>query len=85
MVDRPLPLYECHKHVRALKIREVLTDSQGRRGSLVFEDDTYPALLVSGEYLRKHEPQPGGYYVLYEDGYQSFSPAEAFESGYHRI
>ena len=24
----------------------------------------------------------GGYYVVYEDGYKSFSPAGAFESGY---
>ncbi|MCK9988658.1 MAG: hypothetical protein AzoDbin1_05130 [Azoarcus sp.] len=27
----------------------------------------------------------GGYYVVYEDGYKSFSPAIAFESGYTRI
>ena len=27
-------------------------------------------------------PEVGGYYVVYEDGYKSFSPAGAFESGY---
>jgi hypothetical protein len=32
----------------------------------------------------KHAPHVGGYFVQYEDGYTSFSPAEAFESGYVR-
>lgn len=27
-------------------------------------------------------PAAGGYYVVYEDGYQSYSPAKAFEDGY---
>lgn len=27
----------------------------------------------------------GGYYVVYEDGYESWSPAEAFEKGYTLI
>jgi hypothetical protein len=33
----------------------------------------------------RSNPQIGGYYVLYEDGYESFSPADAFESGYSLI
>jgi hypothetical protein len=27
----------------------------------------------------------GGYLVIYEDGFRSWSPAEAFEAGYRRI
>ena len=34
------------------------------------------------EYVAKHKLEVGGYYVVYEDGYKSFSPASAFESGY---
>ena len=41
--------------------------------------------MVSQEYIDKHHPQEGGYYVQYEGGYESYSPAEAFESGYTRI
>lgn len=37
---------------------------------------------MSPEYVAKHKPEVGGYYVVYEDGYKSFSPAGAFESGY---
>ena len=40
---------------------------------------------VDFEYMHKHKPQVGGYYVVYKDGYKSFSPAEAFETGYEKI
>lgn len=43
------------------------------------------AIPVSKEWLDKHNPQPGGYYVVYQDGYASYSPAKAFEEGYTRI
>ncbi len=42
-------------------------------------------ISVSEEWVSKHSPQTGGYYVRYEDGYESFSPAKAFEDGYTRI
>ena len=35
--------------------------------------------------MLKHQPTVGGYYVVYKDGYKSFSPADAFESGYTRV
>jgi len=41
--------------------------------------------MVSAEYMAKHTPRAGGYWVRYEDGYESFSPATAFESGYVRV
>jgi hypothetical protein len=49
------------------------------------EDEDYFEFGVSSAYMAKHDPQPGGYWVRYEDGYESYSPAEAFEGGYTRI
>lgn len=40
---------------------------------------------VSREYFKKHDPQIGGYYVRYEDGYESFSPEKVFEEGYSEV
>jgi len=40
---------------------------------------------VDGQYLRQHRPEVGGYYVVYKDGYKSYSPAKAFEEGYTRL
>ncbi|MHA1470576.1 MAG: DUF2829 domain-containing protein [Candidatus Asgardarchaeia archaeon] len=39
-------------------------------------------IIVFQDYLDKHKPVVGGYWVKHKDGHESFSPAEAFESGY---
>ncbi|MGH2362046.1 MAG: hypothetical protein ACRDGM_16090, partial [bacterium] len=77
--QRELPRYQCHKRVRALKIAAI------DACIITPADDRYAAFEVPQEYLAKHQPQPGGYYVVYDDGYESFSPAQTFEQGYTRI
>jgi len=82
-----MPRYRCHKEVWALKIAAVIIDdhdsySTGHGATIVPEDRRYAPLRVDYEYLRKHDPKPGGYYVVYDDGYASWSPAKAFEEGY---
>lgn len=57
----------------------------GLRYTIVPAEAGFPPFQVSFEYVRKHGPKPGGYYVLYEDGYESYSPAKAFEEGYAKI
>jgi len=70
-------LYQSHKTVEAAKIKYI-------NGQVLhFESGEYYAVTL--EWLQKHEPRPGGYFVRYKDGYESYSPAEAFESGYIRI
>lgn len=86
-----MPRYKCHKEVWALKIDGVVdptvlgNESDGSRILQFKECNTYAPLRVDREFVRKHNPQAGGYYVVYKDGYASFSPAEAFEDGYTRI
>lgn len=83
-----LPLYQCYKQVRALKIKRV-TPHIERGGNIPFctmsiETDV-PELKqveVSGDFYTEKKPAAGGYLVIYEDGYRSYSPAEAFENGY---
>jgi hypothetical protein len=52
---------------------------------IVPEEPGYAPFPVDAAYLIKHSPVAGGYYVVYPDGYKSFSPAKAFEEGYTRI
>jgi hypothetical protein len=85
-----MPRYKCHKEVWALKIAKIEhtgSPNQESDGSMMItpEDAGFAAFRVDHEYVRKHKPQAGGYYVVYKDGYKSFSPAEAFEDGYLRI
>jgi len=91
--EERMPQYECHKKVRALKIKTIANPNDVMPGEaeddrvLTFSDERYENRfwVVRGAWLAKHEPQVGGYFVLYEDGYTSFSPAAAFESGYTRV
>ena len=79
-----MPRYRCFKEVHALKISSVGKNPENGNAILVF-DGAYQPKEMTAEYGDKHSPKEGGYYVLYADGYESFSPAEAFENGYEWI
>jgi hypothetical protein len=82
---KPLPLYRSHKRIGALKIRSIRFDTGDKTWIIRPEEEGYMPFMVTTEYMSKHNPRPGGYYVLYNDGYESFSPANAFEEGATRI
>lgn len=79
-VEQQMPRYISHKVVWALKIKTV--ERGGAITFLHFEDPGYAPMSVSYAFDAKHRPEAGNYYVVYGDGYDSVSPAEAFESGY---
>ena len=78
-----LPRYQCHKQVWALKINRIIPSPRGHL--LGFENQRYAPHEVSDEWMNKHHPEIGGYYVVYEGGYTSWSPADVFEHGYSPI
>jgi hypothetical protein len=83
-VAREMPKYKCHKEVWALKIAKLEPCSDG--GALITPAEVgYAVLGVSSEYVSKHQPKVGGYFVVYKDGYQSWSPASEFEDGYTAV
>lgn len=86
-----MPRYRCHKTVRALKIVAIHLCTEDK-ALLQFAGDPdendyeqYPPTEISRKWVDEKKAEAGGYYVVYDDGYTSFSPAEAFESGYTRI
>lgn len=82
-----MPKYRSHKTVWAMKITGIEPQAaDGTAGLLCETPDGQPSrIIVTQEYQQKHAPAFGGYYVRYADGYESFSPAQAFEEGYTRI
>lgn len=82
--------YQCHKRVEAFKIRSI-EKAQGQlpagteMGDYRLEGQPGEAAVVSESWIRRHNPDIGGYFVRYDDGYESFSPAAAFESGYTAV
>lgn len=93
--------YQCHKVVSAAKILEIrpagVDDPQhpslilevAYQGGAVLQwihDDLWCAQRSMGlEWMEKHDPQVGGYFVVYEGGYESYSPAKVFETGYTKV
>lgn len=90
IVTAAFPRYQCHKIVRAVKIKRIEPQCMlaiATHGVLVrpVDDEGVGSFIVPEDFITRHAPQPGGYIVAYEDGYISYSPAEAFESGYTRL
>lgn len=82
-----MPRYKCHKEVWALKIKTIM---YGRDHNLMPidgceitpEDPRFVPFVMPLAWYEKHMPKAGNYFVLYKDGYQSYSPASEFEDGY---
>lgn len=93
--SQEMPRYKCHKEVWALKIEKIEAscgdrpagENEETDGGLIITpaDAGYAPFKVDADYRFKHKPQAGGYYIVYADGYKSYSPAEPFEDGYTRI
>lgn len=78
--DLKLPKYRCHKVVQAAKILAV----KSFRSSVIVDTGNTDAWLeIPEELLSKVDV--GGYIVVYEDGYMSYSPEKPFSEGYTRI
>lgn len=82
---KPIPKYVCHKEVRALKITNVEWVGAEQKYMLHFGASGFEPVAVSKEWVDGKGPRAGGYYVQYQDGYTSFSPAKAFEEGYTAV
>lgn len=88
---REMPRYKCHKEVWALKIaglRPYEPDSADEYdGSQLVQpaEPGYGEFRVSAEFVKQHKPVVGGYFMVYADGYKSYSPAKAFEEGYSPV
>jgi hypothetical protein len=83
-----MPKYRCHKEVWALQIRsvELLTapaSEDAQLAEITFEGGMFGPRTVS--LAKRPTPEPGWYYVIYQNGYASFSPPKEFEEGYARI
>ncbi len=71
-----MPRYKSHKEVWALEIATI------EDNKLIFIDHGYAPIKADREMWARYIPKPGDFYVVYADGYKSFSPRKAFLEGY---
>lgn len=79
-----LPVYQCHKRVRAARITGMRPAGEGGGYQLLL-GEIGGLVSVDASWMQRHSVELGGYFVQYDDGYNSFSPAKAFEDGYTRL
>lgn len=94
-MNNHLPLYLCHKKVRAAKIISIDTERAPEGGAnLILESLTsragemLPVITVDSAWLQRNPALDiGGYFVEYQEGdkYTAYSPAGPFKSGYKLI
>lgn len=85
-----MPRYQCHKVVGALKIAAIEFEVDGSAKIAPADPN---CRTMNGTLRTKHGYRARfkgidsdlGYYVLYADGYESWSPTNAFEEGYTRL
>lgn len=80
---REMPRYRCHKIVYALKIGTVKVHADASAAIAPNDKGVAPFTTKPNWADRFHGSENDlGYYVVYDDGYTSWSPAKAFEDGY---
>ena len=84
----PLPQWQSHKKVWGDKIVRAYGDAASPEPYVVWLLKCGEKIFPSYELLDrvpKGTDATGGYYVRYEDNFESWSPAKAFKKGYTRI
>lgn len=79
-----LQQWKCHKVVQAGKISLMAAD-QEKGVLMIHAQPSNMPFSVPLDFLQRHSPEIGGYFVVYEDGYLSYSPADVFELGYRHV
>jgi hypothetical protein len=76
-----MPRYQSIKKVWALQIEKIVKNPN-MSIDLFFKKKEFATInLPQYKLVGKPKPKDGWYYVVYEGGYFSFSPAPAFEEG----
>ena len=73
-----MPRYVSHKKVWALEIAKI------NGHTVSFAEKGYASIALHDDMFSRYIPVPGDFYIVYADGYKSFSPRKAFLEGYTR-
>ena len=84
-VSTEMPRYQSHKKVWALKIAAIEVH-EDKSATIAPSDEGYAPFQTRAGWADRFDggEEDTGYYVQYEDGFSSWSPTDAFESGYTR-
>lgn len=76
---RALPRYRSRVEVWALRIAAV------RGCTLTFDDLCYAPHEVSEDFMRRYAPEPGGYWLRWPGGDETYAEPAEFEIGHQLV
>ncbi|MBT56197.1 MAG: hypothetical protein CMF72_22700 [Mameliella sp.] len=81
-----MPKYRSHKEVWALRIAAIEVH-EDKSATIAPEDEGYAVFKTKPGWAErfKGSEEDHGVYVVYDDGYASWSPSAAFDKGYTSI
>jgi hypothetical protein len=82
-LTRAIPTYQSNKTVQALKIAHLIANPRGIE--LHFVDQRFVPMQIASVWVTEHNVMEGGYLIIGDGGYPSYSPAAAFEATYKLI
>ena len=84
--SRSMPAYRSHKIVHALKI-SALEVHEDKSATIAPAEEGFAAFQTRAGWASRFagDEADRGYYVVYGDGFTSWSPTKAFEEGYARV
>ena len=83
---KALPQYRSHKIVGALRIQEILVHDD-YAATIIPADEGFDTFVTEEGWANRYRgnSEDLGVYVVYEDGFTSWSPTKAFDEGYTRL
>lgn len=79
------PSYQLRETVAVEAFKIAKVERVGKGAVIIPEDASLTNWCVTPEYVREHDPQPGGYWVRDEYGRQLYFAAEAFDARYSPV
>ena len=83
-----MPKFQCVKTVEAERIQRVRitrNEADDITQITIWPEHSAKELVLTRAMWQRYMPKQGDYLVTYDDGYQSISPAAAFEPGYAQL
>lgn len=79
-----LNFYESNEKIGAARILTV-SYTAGQDGYIELDLPGQPRFTVRGAWILLHQPEPLGYYIVHEDGRDSYCPSKIFKERYKLI
>jgi len=73
-----MPEYLCNERVWALQIDSIFKKRNSKEYKILAVNTSYGGIDIDQDYIDKHKPHAGGYYIVNKTGYKSFLPYETF-------